>query len=77
MRALRVGDLVLLREKQDDTFVKHHGAGIVTQVQKFNQEYKYPQAMTSRDIISVDFPRPFLYTCKVIRSSTWLTSPLT
>jgi len=42
MRALRVGDLVLLREKQDDTFVKHHGAGIVTQIQKFNQEYKYP-----------------------------------
>jgi len=42
MRALRVGDLVLLREKQDDTFVKHHGAGIITQIQKFNQEYKYP-----------------------------------
>ena len=42
MRPLRVGDLVLLREKQDDTFVKHHGAGIVTQIQKFNQEYKYP-----------------------------------
>jgi hypothetical protein len=42
MRALRVGDLVLLREEQDDTFVKHHGAGIITQIQKFNQEYKYP-----------------------------------
>ena len=42
MRALRVGDLVLLREEQADTFVKHHGAGIVTRVQKFNQEYKYP-----------------------------------
>jgi hypothetical protein len=42
MRPLRVGDLVLLREKQDDTFVKHHGAGIITQIQKFNQEYKYP-----------------------------------
>ena len=42
MRALRVGDLVLLREEQADTFVKHHGAGIVTCVQKFNQEYKYP-----------------------------------
>ena len=42
MRALRVGDLVLLREEQADTFVKHHGAGIVTEVTKFNQEYKYP-----------------------------------
>ena len=42
MRPLRVGDLVLLREEQTDTFVKHHGAGIVTCVQKFNQEYKYP-----------------------------------
>ena len=42
MRPLRVGDLVLLREEQVDTFVKHHGAGIVTRVQKFNQEYKYP-----------------------------------
>ena len=42
MRPLRVGDLVLLREEQADTFVKHHGAGIVTCVQKFNQEYKYP-----------------------------------
>ena len=42
MRPLRVGDLVLLREEQVDTFVKHHGAGIVTCVQKFNQEYKYP-----------------------------------
>ena len=42
MRALRVGDLVLLREEQADTFVKHHGAGIITQIQKFNQEYKYP-----------------------------------
>ena len=41
-RSLRVGDLVLLREEKDDTFVKHHGAGIVTRVQKFNQEYKYP-----------------------------------
>ena len=42
MRSLRVGDLVLLREEQADTFVKHHGAGIVTEVTKFNQEYKYP-----------------------------------
>ena len=42
MHPLRVGDLVLLREEQVDTFVKHHGAGIVTCVQKFNQEYKYP-----------------------------------
>ena len=42
MRPLRVGDLVLLREEQADTFVKHHGAGLVTCVQKFNQEYKYP-----------------------------------
>ncbi len=42
MRSLRVGDLVLLRENHEDTFVKHHGAGIVTRVQKFNQEYKYP-----------------------------------
>jgi hypothetical protein len=42
MRPLRVGDLVLLREEQADTFVKHHGAGIVTCIQKFNQEYKYP-----------------------------------
>jgi len=42
MRPLRVGDLVLLREEQVDTFVKHHGAGIVTCVQKFNQKYKYP-----------------------------------
>ena len=42
MRSLRVGDLVLLRESHEDTFVKHHGAGIVTRVQEFNQEYKYP-----------------------------------
>lgn len=42
MRSLQVGDLVLLREEQDDVFVKHHGAGIVTEVTKFNQEYKYP-----------------------------------
>ena len=42
MRSLRVGDLVLLRESQEDRFVKHHGAGIVTRVQKFNQEFKYP-----------------------------------
>ena len=42
MRPLRGGDLVLLREEQADTFVKHHGAGIVTEVTKFNQEYKYP-----------------------------------
>ena len=42
MRPLKVGDLVLLREERGDTFVKHHGAGIVTEITKFNQEYKHP-----------------------------------
>ena len=42
MRSLRVGDLVLLRESQEDTFVKHHGAGIVTEITKFDQDFKYP-----------------------------------
>lgn len=42
MRSLRVGDLVRMRESHEDTFVKHHGAGIITEVTQFNHEYKYP-----------------------------------
>ncbi len=41
--SLRVGDLVHLREEGDDrTFVKHHGAGIVTHIRVFSEEMKYP-----------------------------------
>ena len=41
--SLRVGDLVHLREEGDDrTFVKHHGPGIVTHIQVFSEEMKYP-----------------------------------
>ena len=43
MCSLRVGDLVCLHEPRPDKWrEKHHGAGIVTHVQPFDEEMKYP-----------------------------------
>ena len=43
MRPLRVGDLVCLHEPRPEKWRdKHHGAGIVTQVELFAEGDKYP-----------------------------------
>jgi hypothetical protein len=43
MRSPQVGDLVYLRDRTgDDPVVKHHGAGIVTHIQAFDQSMDYP-----------------------------------
>ena len=43
MRPLRVGDLVCIRDtRPGDPCVKHHGAGIVTHIQTFEEQIKFP-----------------------------------
>ena len=43
MRPLRVGDLVCLHDPRPEKWRdKHHGAGIVTDIQPFDETLKYP-----------------------------------
>ena len=43
MRPLRVGDLVCLHEPRPDKWrEKHHGAGIITRIDLFAEDGKYP-----------------------------------